>query len=194
VLYEYAFFNSLVKEYTGMKSLVLTLFILVSFVSQAFAESNQITPVMLEKRNLQLEKVLNNREDFSSAIQTLHNFIDEKARFSITVRDLSAGQAESNIGMNLGKQEYINSYIHGTWPVQGYRIDIQSSNFQYDPALKRAYSKDIMTERGTLFGSHFQDRPFISRTICHSYYELEQGIPVLVSGKCHTDISYEENI
>lgn len=170
-------------------SLILT----IGTTTAAFAKSAAITEKMIADKYEKLEKALNDRSDAMAMIRTLHEHISDDARFRLTVTNPMAQSGKSPV-MEMNKQDYINTYIQGTHYVADYGIDIKTKRFEYNKEDGKAYTFDVMTERGRMMSDLNDGKTFISRTSCRTMHELEGGHPVAKASECHTDISFEEDI
>lgn len=177
-----------------MRLFFLSVFVTALTSSGAFAETGNITKKMIDEKYAQLEKALNSRDSYQETIKVLHSHISDDATFRLTVTNPTLAESSKSPVMEMNKQDYINTYIQGTHYVADYQMDIATSGFQYDPDRNKAFTLDIMTERGTMPNELNEGKPFVSRTTCRTAHELREGQLVATASECHTDISFEEEI
>lgn len=149
-----------------------------------------VTEDMIRAEYDRMEAVLNDRGDAMKTIRFLHDRISDDAVFRLTVTNRTAQQEADRPALELNKQDYINTYVQGATFIADYQVEIQTVSFEYGQDQSEAYTKDIMTERGTMAGN----RPFVSNTTCRTRHEIRDGKLVETAGECHTDISFEESI
>ena len=174
--------------------LFLTLLLIIIAVQGAFAGTGTITKDMVTDKYAQLENALNNHDDAMETIQILHNYISDDALFRLSVTNPAVSKSEKSPILEMNKQDYINTYIQGAHTVSGYNMNIETQRFEYDQKTRQAYTLDVMTERGIMMSNLNDGKPFISKTICRTQHEMQQGKLVATAGECHTDISFEEDI
>jgi len=162
-------------------------------IAPTMAQSDVITEDMVAQKYSQLEKVLNNRADYMSAVKFLHTHISDDAKIRVTVSNPVANNAAKSPAMEMSKEAYINTYLQGTQFVEGYQMDIEMAGFEYDPQSQSAATLEIMTERGEVKGLN-ESKAFVSKTMCRTEHKLQGDAVVAMASQCHTDISFEENV
>lgn len=163
------------------------------------AEAGQsITKDMVTSKYQKMEALLNDRSQIVRAIRFMHNHIGENARFDMTVNNPLITGAVENQAMTIDKSGYINSYVQGGNFVDQYQLDIQTVAFEFNEAANAAFSKEIYIERGVAKDPMqlFQGpgRAFVSRTTCQTRHEMKNGVLMSTGSRCHTDVSFEEDI
>jgi len=177
-----------------MRLIILGIFLTIATSAAAFADTPDITEKMIKEKYAALETALNSRADYQKAIKALHEHISDDAKFRLTVTNPTLSETGKTPVMEMSKEDYINTYIQGSHYVTDYEMDIQTAKFEYDPQQHKAFTLDIMTERGTMPSELNSGKPFISRTTCRTAHELREGNLVATASECHTDVSFEEEI
>lgn len=180
------------------KSFFTSLILLLSVTPCAFAgkQSDTITAEMVAEKYSKLEKLLNEHAEYEKLIHFLHDHISEDAVFRVTVTNPAMPQPADEQLLELGKSDYINSYIQGTHYIDRYEMNINTIDFKH--TTDGAISLEVMTERGLMADpanpSPARGRPFISRTTCRTHHKIEDKKLIATASECHTDVSFEEEI
>jgi hypothetical protein len=175
------------------------LFILSAFMIPAHAGTPRaITRDMVAAQNEAMAAALNRRDDRLQALHFLHEAISPDAHFHLTVVNPTLPQANQGQAFDMNKEDYINSYIQGTNFISGYKMEIRTIGFSFDPASGEATSVEIMTEQGTALDPRTlaaaEGKPFISTTTCKTTRRLDGDRLVAKSGDCRTEVSFAASI
>lgn len=175
----------------------LTGLIFLTTATSAFAADNKsvVLQKLIKAKNQKIEFLLNDKSTKQQAAAYLHEHISDKAVFTLSVLnpELAAGKQS----FEMDKTGYINTYIQGTNFIDNYSVDIKTVNMQPTEDENKAYSMEIMTERGTMIDpvTAGRGKDFISQTTCRTLHSLENSEKVVAEGsECHTEVSYEENV
>ncbi len=182
-----------------MRYFIVTIFAMTIFVFAATAQATGNKAAMLQDlikaKNATIETLLNDKARKIEAAQFLHDHISNDATFTLSVNNPALADKKQSFEMN--KADYINTYIQGTNFVDNYAVHINTVKMQAADSAEKAYSVEIMTERGTMIdpATAEKGRDFVSTTTCRTLNSLSDDNTVISEGsECHTEISFEESV
>ena len=177
-------------------TIAITIIGVLSFVAASHATGNKaaILQSLIEEKNKTIETLLNDKARKTEAAQFLHDHISDNATFTLSVLNPAIANTKQSFEMN--KVDYINTYIQGTNFIDNYSMRIDTVKMQATENEQKAYSVEIMTERGTMIDPRTAEKghDFVSTTTCRTLNTLMNGQTVMTEGsECHTDVRFEEN-
>lgn len=143
------------------------------------------------------EQILNNPQaEPEKLMEFLHNTIAKDAKFSMTI-NVPDAPMKGPASHEIGKAEYINSFLYGPRQIQNYKANIKTKDVQVDRTTGVVIAESVMTEQGTVkkkAGEKIFNEGFTSTTTCRSEYVQgeNQGL-VIKASDCTTQISTEQS-
>lgn len=186
------------KAVTTILALMICVIAIAGTINTAGATlKNQDIITTVQNNNARFAEILNAKDDPEVLMEFLHNKVDHAAKIEMSINNPDINDA-GPIKVNLGKADYINSYLYGPRQVKNYQASIKTVKIDVASDKQTVQTQEVMTESGIMLNPHdFQDegRPFTSYTNCESEHNVsDKGEVTLKSSKCHTDILYEEAV
>lgn len=158
------------------------------------ASDLRTAPFVIEQHFQQLEEALNNRRQPMQKVHVLHEQISDNAVFHMTVDNPALSAAQNDTGFEMGKADYINSFLLGGQHIADYKASIQVVSIDPDQRSGNVTSVILLEESGAVLDPFFtgrRGRDFLSRTVCTSVHGRNLQI---MSSACDTAVSYQNPV
>lgn len=172
---------------------VMLFFVLVYPFAPLAASTDM--PAMISSHFQQLEAALNNSQQPLAKVHVLHAQIRDDAVFDIQLDNRTRAQASAPQHLQMGKEDYINSFLLGQRFIRGYKAKINVMAVEPDAAAGQVRSTIMLEETGAVADAAFSRQgdghDFISRTVCRSVHGQDLQI---ISSVCETSVSYDQPV
>ncbi len=167
----------------------IALLLIISTPLVAKASRSAITNDLIIEKNAEMETLLKKRNP-AETMTFLHEHISDDAKFRISFQNTSMPAEMQKNSLEMGKSDYINTFIQGLAYVDKYDVTIKTGDIKISDNGKTAQAEEVMIEEGVMLNpQNLLDKgiPFLSKTTCITTYAMEKGIIKSDKAACHTE-------
>lgn len=168
---------------------ILTVFGLYFFSNHVQSKPLQYADVISEEYK-NLEDALNTPSASLKSIDFLHDFIAEKAQFTVSFQD---GNQQKHDDIHVDKVAFINSFLESRPFIDDYRVQINDLEI-LSQDNKTLVVLHKMVETGVIEHKSSKPQNFTSVSNCTFNHKLNAKNFVVVGGECKTAIQINQDI